>query len=135
MGNPFAPAQAMKIASFRDLRVWQLSMQLAVDVYVLARRLPPDEKYGLSIQLRRTSVSIPSNIAEGTAYGRNQYLHHLRMARGSEAELQTQLELTAKLALASAEKVGPLLLQASEIGRMLSGLITSLRNANSAPDP
>jgi carbamoyl-phosphate synthase large subunit len=132
MGNPFAPAQAMKIASFRDLRVWQLSMQLAVDVYVLARRLPPDEKYGLSTQLRRTSVSIPSNIAEGTAYGRNQYLHHLRMARGSEAELQTQLELTAKLALASAEDVRPLLLQASEIGRMLSGLITSLRNANSA---
>ncbi len=123
----------MKIASFRDLRVWQLSMQLAVDVYVLAQRLPPDEKYGLSMQLRRTSVSIPSNIAEGAAHGRNQYLHHLRIARGSEAELQTQLELTAKLALASAEEVRPLLLQASEIGRMLSGLITSLRNAN--PDP
>ena len=109
-------------------------MQLAEDVYVFARRLPPDERFGLSIQLRRSSVSIPSNIAEGSGYGLNKrYVHHLRIARGSEAELQTQLELAARLGYATGEQVRPLHAKASEVGRMLNGLIKSLSPL--VPDP
>ena len=60
----------MIVQSFRDLAVWRLSMDWAEDAYVLARQLPSDEKFGLAIQIRRSSVSIPSNIDEGSGYGR-----------------------------------------------------------------
>ena len=74
-----------------------------------------------------TGVSIPSNIAEGSGYGLNKrYVHHLRIARGSEAELQTQLELAGRLKFATAEQVRATNAKASEVGRMLNGLISSL---------
>ena len=102
-------------------------MDLAEDAYVLASQLPADEKSCLSIQIRRSSVSIPSNIAEGSGYGLNRrYVHHLRIARGSEAELQTQLELAGRLKFATAKQIREINAKASEVGRMLNGLISSL---------
>ena len=121
----------MRINSYRDLVVWQLSMALAEGVYRLVARFPAEERFGLALQLRRVAVSIPSNIAEGSNYGANrQYRHHLRIALGSEGELQTQLELSKRLKLAPSAEVRPLIEQASEVGRMLNGLIKSL-----IPDP
>lgn len=105
-------------------------MKLAESVYSLVAGFPADERYGLTSQLRRAAVSIPSNIAEGWGYGRTgRYIHHLRIARGSEHELITQLELSARLGLARTEHVAPILNQATEVGRMLTGLIRSLERA------
>jgi four helix bundle protein len=121
----------MRINSYRDLMVWQLAMALAEGVYKLVTPFPAEERFGLSLQLRRVAVSIPSNIAEGSNYGTNrQYMHHLRIALGSEGELQTQLELSERLKLAPPEEVRPLVEQASEVGRMLNGLVKSLRRAD-----
>jgi len=117
----------MKIHSFRDLDVWHKSMDLAENTYLIVSRFPSDERFGLSAQLRRSSVSIASNIAEGAGYGMTKrYVHHLRIARGSEQELQTQLELAWRLGFAERKLVAPLLESASEVGRMLNGLISSL---------
>ena len=119
----------MKIKSFRDLDVWHLSMKLAEDIYPLVRQFPPDERFGLSLQLRKAGVSIPSNIAEGSGYGTNRrYVHHLRIASGSDSELQTQLELTERVKLATPAQVRPLIDRASQVVRMLNGLIHSLND-------
>jgi four helix bundle protein len=133
-----APLHVMSIKSFHDLDVWQLSMQLAQDTYRLVQRLPADERFGLALQLRRAAVSIPSNIAEGFGYGTNRrYVHHLRIAMGSDSELQTQLALIEKLSLAPASEVRPLSEQASKVGRMLNGLIRALvrHRARTASSP
>ncbi len=117
----------MKITSFRDLTVWQTSMKLVEDIYLLAGKLPADEKYGLSVQLKKAAISIPSNIAEGSGYGTNrQYVHHLRVALGSEAEVQTQLEIALRLRFVSAADIKPALERASQVGRMINGLLRSL---------
>ena len=123
----------MKIRSFRDLRVWQLSMNLAQNIYNVVKQFPIDERFGLSLQLRKACVSIPSNIAEGSSYGTNRrYIHHLRIACGSEGELQTQLELSERLKFASPSDVRRALNDASEVGRMLNGLIRSLDQSGPA---
>jgi four helix bundle protein len=117
----------MSINSVSDLVVWNRSMELAKNVYELVAHLPSDERFGLTSQLRRAAVSIPSNVAEGWGYGRTgKYVHHLRLARGSGCELNTQLELSERLGLLRSEQVAPILHQANEVGRMLSGPIRSL---------
>lgn len=84
-----------KIQSYKDLIVWQKAMTAAKDVYTLTASLPKAELYGLTSQIRRAAVSIPSNIAEGHKRGtRKDYRQFLRIALGSSAELETQLELT-----------------------------------------
>jgi len=129
-----------RIKSFRDLKVWQLAMDLVVFSYKLSRRLPSSETYGLSSQIQRAAVSIPANIAEG--HGRDHlgdYLHHLSMANGSLHELETHLLLTCRLSYLAAEDVGPALQMASEVGRMLTGLSQKLRsrkpNSPAPPHP
>lgn len=87
-----------QIKSFRDLLVWQKSMSLVTSIYQLTRDFPHAEMFGLTSQLRRASISIPSNIAEG--YGRNtskDYLRYLQIALGSLYEMQTQLEIASNL--------------------------------------
>ena len=115
----------MNIKTFRDLIAWQKSMQLAKTVYTVTRTMPDDEKFGLTAQMRRAAVAIPSNIAEG--YGRQSlpdYLRFLKIARGSLMELQTQLLLTESLALT---RVTPALKELSrETDRVLQALIRSL---------
>jgi four helix bundle protein len=114
------------VRSFRDLQVWKKAMTLTERIYVASESLPAAERYGLVSQLRRAAVSIPSNIAEGHALGGRSYLRHLQIALGSEAELQTQVELAIRLKLLSAPQAEGLVAQASEVGRMLRGLSNSL---------
>src|SRR3954447_17293151 len=94
------------IRSFRDLRAWNAAMELVLTTYKLAAKLPPAERFALGAQLRRSAVSIPSNIAEGHAGGpRRRYLHHVRIAMGSLAELDTQLEIARRLQFLTSEDV------------------------------
>ena len=104
-------------------------MDLVVLIYELTSSFPDTEKFGLTSQLRRAAVSIPSNIAEGQ--GRStagEFLNALSIAHGSLREIETQLMLAGRLEFTHPEKLKPLLSHAAEIGRMLNGLSNSLRN-------
>jgi len=111
--------------SFRDLLVWQKAMSLVTDIYRTTREFPPDERYGLTSQIRRAAVSVPSNIAEGQARPtRGEFRQFLGHAKGSLAELETQLLIAENLGYF--REPNDLLAQISEVGRMLSGLLSSL---------
>ena len=117
----------MKVTSFRELEAWQLGMQLVEDVYVLTQLLPREELYGLSAQLRRAAIGVPSNVAEGQQQGSTKgYLRFVSMALGCEAEVQTQLELIIRLKLLSRQRVEPSMALAARSGRVLRGLKRSL---------
>lgn len=116
------------IQSYRDLRVWQEAMALAEDCYGLTRRFPRDEMYGMTSQIRRASVSIAANIAEG--HGREQtgsFVQALRVAQGSLKELETHLILAQRVGLALNEAVDPLLSRCETLGRQIRSLIRSLQ--------
>lgn len=116
-------------SSFRDLRVWREAMELTTGVYRATSSFPKHELYGLSQQIRRAAVSVPSNIAEGKGRRSDkefaQFLFH---ARGSLLELQTQLLIAEELQYFSDEEGRRLLVMAQGVGRALSGLINSLRD-------
>ncbi len=102
-------------------------MDLTIDVYKLAALLPDTEKYGLRSQMQRAASSIPMNIAEGYARRhRGEYVHHLSYARGSLAELETQLIIATRLEMLDRNRIKPAWSQADEIGRMLLAMITKL---------
>ncbi|MHB1195852.1 MAG: four helix bundle protein [Lutibacter sp.] len=102
-----------------DLKIWQKSMELTKLVYEFAVYLPSDEKYGLISQIKRSSISIPSNIAEGAGRNSNkEFKHFLSIANGSTYELNTQLILTVGLNLVSVEKIQPILDLITEIQKM-----------------
>ena len=108
---------------YRDLETWQNAMELVKGVYVATRHFPKDELYGLTSQLRRAAVSIPSNIAEGCGRkSRNELRHFLGQARGSLAEVETQLELARSLGYLDSVAATALLSKAAQLGRMLTGL-------------
>lgn len=112
------------INSFRDLTVWQKSFQLAKDAYKLSAQLPKAEQFGLISQLRRCAVSIPSNIAEGQQRNnRGEFKQFLGMARGSAAELETQILLTRDIYQLP---IGKELALLDEVQKMLSALIAKL---------
>jgi four helix bundle protein len=116
-----------KIESYRDLKVWQKSMDLVTECYRLAQRLPQNEQFGLASQMRRAAVSIPSNIAEG--FGRwhsKEFVHFLLLANGSLKELETHLLIGNRLAYFSPQETLKPLGLAEEIGRMLAGLRNKL---------
>ena len=82
----------------QELRAWQLSMQLVEDIYKITKDFPSDERFGLTDQIRRAAVSVPSNIAEGAARGSDKdFLRFLYIARGSHSEVNTQLEIASRL--------------------------------------
>ena len=119
-----------KINSFRDLIVWQKGLGLAERCYVLVRRFPKGDQVVLGYQIRKSSLSIPSNIAEGQArHSTAGYLNHRRIASGSCAELQTQLELAKRIHLVTEEQAAIYIADAEEIGRMLGGLVASLERS------
>ena len=118
--------------SHRDLMVWQNSMSLAADVYLAARAMRRDDRFVLGAQLQRTAISIPSNVAEGWARNQRRVLAaHVRIALGSDAELQTQVELARRVDALRDEVGRDLLTRAEEVGRMLQGLLRSV----SRPSP
>lgn len=113
--------------SYKELIVWQKAMCLTDEVYALARRLPKEETYALSDQMRRAVVSVPSNIAEGQ--GRqtaNEFRQFLAVARGSCAELNTQLLIGVRQRYFKDEEIEMALLLCDEIGRMLTSMIAQL---------
>ena len=113
------------LTSHKDLLVWQKSVALASKVYNATSELPDDERYGLTRQIRRSAVSVASNIAEGAARGRKaEFIHFLNIARGSLTELETQVLIAANLNMLNAQ----LRLEDDiiELGRMLTGLIRRL---------
>ena len=114
------------IQSFRDLSVWQKSRDLAERVYQSTEQFPRSEMFGLTSQSRRAAVSIPSNIAEGKAVGGQTYPRHIRIAIGSEAELANTNRTGETLEDVGEADANVLLEQASEVGRMLAGLLKSL---------
>jgi four helix bundle protein len=117
----------MTIKSFRDLRVWQIGMDLVELVYRLTQEFPKEEIYGLTSQMRRAAVSIPSNIAEGhTREYTKEYLQHLSIAQASLAELQTQIEIAGRLKYLALGQVKPALEQAMSLSRQLYALRNAL---------
>ena len=115
------------IKDFKDLIVWQKSMELASVVYLLVKKLPKEELFALSNQIRRAVVSIPSNIAEGQ--GRNstkEFIHFLAIAKGSKAELETQLLLCAQINYLNNSDIETAINLIHEIGKMINALQKSL---------
>jgi four helix bundle protein len=115
------------LRSYRDLQVWQKSIDLVEQTYKLTKHFPADERFGLTSQANRASASIPANIAEG--YGRHHrgdYLRFLSFARGSIAELETHMIVAVRLGFATKDQTAPCWRLAQEVGKMLAGLVTSL---------
>jgi four helix bundle protein len=121
------PEASPHIQSFRDLQVWQRAMDLSVAVYHFTETLPSPEQFGLCSQLRRSSVSVPSNIAEGQGrLNSAEFRQFLAIARGSNCELQTQLELSRRLRFGDASRLQAAVELSHEVGKMLYALIHAL---------
>jgi four helix bundle protein len=113
--------------NYRDLRAWNRAMDLVERLYALSASFPLDERYGLTSQVRRAAVSVPSNIAEGQ--GRrslNEFIHHLSIAHGSLREVETQCLIGARLGYVNEGESDDLLALASEVGRLLNALMNAL---------
>jgi len=122
------------LRSYRDLLVWQKAMEFVVETYRFTESFPREEVYGLRSQVRRASVSVPSNIAEG--YGRasrKEYLQFLYVAQGSLKETETQIILAEMLGYVSKDATELLLEKAALVGKLLGGLIRALRLKTSVP--
>jgi len=114
--------------SYRDLKVWRSSMKLVLKVYTSTKAFPKDELYGLVSQMRRASVSIPSNIAEGKGrLSDRDRTHFYLQARGSLLELETQTLIARELNYLSMAESEALVHETEEIGRMLNGLVQAIR--------
>ena len=125
---------ATPISSYRDLQVWQKGMELVVESYRLTEKLPRAELYGLVSQMRRAAVSIPANIAEGHArYHTRELWRHLSIARGSLMELETEFIASGRLGYIAEPEVRNVLSATAELGRMLAGLMRSLRAKSPRP--
>lgn len=114
----------MQHSSFRDLKVWQKSMDMVLAVYNATTDLPADEKFGLANQMKRAAVSVPSNIAEG--HGRNsnkEFIKYLYISRGSLLELETQTEICFRLNFINSDIRNSLTAQFTEISKMINALI------------
>jgi len=117
----------MKIKSYKDLNIWKRSIELVEDVYKITKNFPKEEIYGLTSQLRRAAVSIPSNIAEGfTRLHNKEYRQFLYISLGSCAELNTQIIISSRLSYLSNEKVNRTLNEIEEISKMIMGLIKKI---------
>lgn len=115
------------VTHFKDLKAWQKSMDLAVEIFDVVKQLPKEELYGLSDQMRLAVISVPSNIAEGNQRSSTKdYIRFLHIAKGSLAELETQIMLCERLEYVNEQKSCELINQCIEIQRMVSGLINSL---------
>jgi four helix bundle protein len=117
-----------KTTSFRDLEVWQEAMLLVEDIYAASAKFPNDERFGLTAQIRRAVVSIPSNVGEGSRRRRRKaFINHLEIALGSQGEVDVQLELAKRLRFCPVAEYSRVLDRIDRVGRMLSGLIEALQ--------
>lgn len=126
----------MTIRTYRDLQVWQRAMDLVTEAYRLTKAFPAEEQFGLTRQIRRAVVSIASNIAEGHGrLHRQDFVRHLSIARGSLFEAETQLQIAVRLGYATRDQVGGCWSLLQDVGRLLNGLIRSLRSDDSQTIP
>jgi four helix bundle protein len=115
--------------SFRDLVVWQRAMQLTVAIYRLTKEFPREELYGLTNQIRRAAVSLPSNIAEGHGrLNRAEFRQFLGVARASNFELQTQLQIARELKMGNPKLVDEAESLSHEVGKMIYATLKSLKS-------
>ena len=120
--------------SYRDVIAWQKSMTLVTEVYRVSANFPQREMYGLTRQVRKAAVSVPSNIAEGKGrQTKKDYLQFLYRARGSSLEVQTQLEIARNLEFLDASAFESIIEQAAEAGRVLNGLISNVAKQLARP--
>lgn len=118
----------MSVQHYRQLIAWQKGMSLVKSVYEISAAFPKEEIYGLTSQIRRAAVSVPSNIAEGQ--GRNstrEFLHHLSIAYGSLMEVETQILIAGELRYLGVAEIDLVIEQTAETGRVINGLMKSLR--------
>ena len=119
-----------KTGGYQDLAVWRMGMDVTVEVYRLTRDFPSHELYGLTSQMRRCAASVPANIAEGRGRGGDvEFCRFLSIAAGSIAELETFLELSRRLGYGTEEDLDRVGGQTREVGRMLYGLISTVRQS------
>ena len=112
------------MVDYKSLDVWQKARMIVKEIYAISETFPPEEKYGLTSQIRRAAVSVPSNIAEGyNRHSSKDFVHFLRIAKGSAAETETQLILAKDVSFVTAEKADPLLIEIDKLIRMISSLI------------
>jgi len=124
----------MAIGSHKNLDVWKKSMDLVTQVYSLTKTFPKEELYGLSSQMRRAAISIPSNLAEGRSKRTTRdYIRVANMSYGSASELETQLIIAKNLGFAAEDQLNAVINELTEIGKMLYGLVTSLEKKPSSP--
>jgi len=118
-----------RITSYRKLKVWNKAVDLVEECYRLTKNFPKHEMYGLSSQIQRASISIPSNIAEGRQrIHTKEFIQHLSIAHGSLAELETQIEIAIRLNYIEDAEREHFLKSTTEIGKMLTGLKRALKN-------
>ena len=119
----------------KDLRVWQQSIEMVTSIYLMTQSFPKEEMFGLVSQLRRASVSVPSNIAEGYARGTDkEKLHFLRISSGSMSEVETQLMLSLNLGYIDQEKYNKLSETVTSVWKQLNALISSIKKKLSPQD-
>ncbi len=116
----------MKISSYKELEAYKKSYELVKLVYEFTKAFPKEETYGLTAQIRRASVSIPSNIAEGYMRGSKEYVHHLRIALGSCAELETQISLSRDLCFCGSEEANQAINLNTETMKLLTTYINRI---------
>jgi four helix bundle protein len=124
---------AASFKSYRDLEVWQRSMQLAKRIYQATQNFPSEEQFGLTNQLRRASASVPSNLAEGRArFGAGEFSRFISIAMGSVAEIETQIFLSTELGCLKADLSKELMTELEAIGKMLRGLAKAIGKRRNA---
>lgn len=119
------------MSSYRDLTIWKRSFDLCADIYSLTKKFPKEENYGLTSQIRRASVSLPSNLSEGSKRGTKEFIHFLKIAHGSGAELETQLLLTERLGYATSKDLENIVRNLTEVMGMIGALIKKLAASTS----
>ncbi|HVW38867.1 MAG TPA: four helix bundle protein [Pirellulales bacterium] len=118
----------MSVRSYRDLDVWRLGIELVEEIYMVTRALPKSELYGLTSQMQRAAVSVPSNVAEGQQReSTKEFLHHVSYSLGSLAELNTLLAICERLSYSDSVRISALSAKTESIGKMLRSLQRSLR--------
>jgi four helix bundle protein len=116
-----------KVSHFRELHVWQRGMDVVETVYRVSAEFPKSELYGLTGQVRRAAVSVPSNVVEGhTRASTKEYLNHLSMAQASLAEVETQLEIASRLGYVASTELSAILEQTAVLGKQLYALRNAL---------
>jgi four helix bundle protein len=122
----------MALKHYRELIVWQKAVELVVVIYRITTKFPHAELYGLTSQIRRAAISIPSNIAEGQ--GRNttrDFIHFLSIAHGSLKEMETQVIISQRLGFIEDKETSSIIESTNEIGRLISGLSKALKKKSS----